>query len=606
MNSSSSVQFNEHGVPVSTTFDDIYFSVDSGVDESQYVFLNQNGLPERWHSLPDHYCFTIAETGFGTGLNFLLTWKRFLEHAPANTRLHFVSFEKFPLSRQQLQQAYQLLTPVAQLSSQFLEHYPAVNPGCHRIILSQGRVILDLWIGDLNELLPDWLPQAQQQVDAWFLDGFAPAKNPEMWQPALYDAMAQTAHSDTTFSTFTAAGSVKRELQQAGFKVKKVPGFGRKRDMLCGLYNQATDKKKHNDRRSVTIIGGGISAACSALALRQRGVDVRLITPEIADGASGNPQAAVYPLLHAEHTPLSRLYWQAFSTATSFYRSFCAENWFPTGVMQPAFNDDRARRYQRIADHLYAEETVRYLQQPEAEKAAGVSLAFAALHYPRAGWLRPSKVVKTLLEKANTEFIEGKVKALEQTANGSWQITLNNGELLSAERVVVASGHQVNLLLPENIEPLPIQPVRGQVSLVKTTPELSALKTVLCFKGYLVPEDDNTHCVGATFHRDSDDLEARTEDDEENLQQLNQNAQESWSESLEVTAHRVSVRATSPDHQPVIGTVAKNLHVVTALGSRGFTSAPILAEIIACQLTGELVPLTQDALRRIAVSRFKR
>lgn len=605
MNSNSSVQFNEQGIPVSTTFDDIYFSVESGVDESQYVFLAHNGLPERWLSLPAHYSFTIAETGFGTGLNFLLTWQQFLEHAPANTRLHFVSFEKFPLSRQQLEQAYQLLKPITELGQSLLEHYPATNPGCHRIILSQGRVILDLWIGDLNEILPEWLPQAQHQIDAWFLDGFAPAKNPEMWQPTLFDAMSQTAHNETTFATFTAAGSVKRSLQQSGFQVQKVPGFGRKREMLCGHYHSAEVCQKYYDRRDVTIIGGGISAACSALALKQKGVHVRVVSADTADGASGNPQGAVYPLLHAEHTPLSRFYYQAFSTATSFYRSFCADHWFPVGVMQPAFNDDRALRYQRIADELYAPETVRYLPQPEAEQEAGVSLAVPALHYPKAGWLRPAATVKHLLEQAQVELITGQVKALQRTESDRWQISLNDGRLLTAERIVIATGHQINSLLPEGIRPLPIQPVRGQVSLIKTTPLLSPLKTVLCFKGYLVPADGNHHCVGATFNRDREDLEPHSGDDEENLQQLAENAKQPWAESLQVTTQRVSVRATSPDHQPVIGTVAKNLQVVTGLGSRGFTSAPILAEVLACQLTGELMPLTQDALRRISVSRFK-
>lgn len=605
MNSNSSVQFNEQGVPVSTTFDDIYFSVESGVDESQYVFLAQNGLPERWLSLPAHYSFTVAETGFGTGLNFLLTWKQFLANAPANTRLHFVSFEKFPLSRQQLEQAYLLLEPIKELGQSFLEHYPATDPGCHRIILSQGRVVLDLWIGDLNELLPEWLPQAQRQIDAWFLDGFAPAKNPEMWQPTLFDAMKQTAHSATTFATFTASGNVRRALQQSGFEVQKVSGFGRKREMLCGYYHSAEVCQKYYDRRDVTIIGGGISAACSALALKQRGVNVRIISTGTADGASGNPQGAVYPLLHAEHTPLSRFYWQAFSTATSFYRNFCAEHWFPVGVMQPAFNDDRAKRYQRIANKLYAPDTVRYLSQPEAERAAGVSLEVPALHYPKAGWLRPAAVVKSLLEAAQIDLIEGEAKALEKTENGSWQIELDDGSLLAAERVIIATGHHINGLLPKSIKPLPIQPVRGQVSLVKTTPLLSSLKTVLCFKGYLVPEDASHHCVGATFNRDREDLEPNPEDDEENLQQLAENAKQPWAESLQLTSHRVSVRATSPDHQPVTGAVAENLYVITALGSRGFTSAPILAEVIACQLTGELLPLTQDALRRISVSRFK-
>jgi len=600
------VQFNEQGVPVSTTFDDIYFSVESGVDESHYVFLTQNGLPDRWQSLPAHYSFTIAETGFGTGLNFLLTWKSFLEHAPANTRLHFISFEKFPLSRQQLEQAYQLLAQVADFSSEFLLHYPATNPGCHRLILSQGRVILDLWIGDLNQQLPEWLPQAKQQVDAWFLDGFAPAKNPEMWQPTLFDAMRTAAHNNTSFATFTAAGNVRRSLQQHGFLVRKVPGFGRKREMLCGYYDTAELSQKYYNRRDVTIVGGGISTACCALALKQRGVNVRVISADTAGGASGNPQGAVYPLLHAEHTPLSRFYWQAFSTATSFYQNFCSPHWFPVGVMQPAYNDDRAKRYQRIANQLYTEDTVHYLNPSEAQQEAGVSLSVSALHYPKAGWLRPAEVVKSLLEKAQVELIEGKVDALRQTESGSWEIIMDEGNSLFAERIILATGQNINALLPENVKPLPIQPVRGQVSLVKTTSELSPLKTVLCFKGYLVPEDGKNHCVGATFNRDNDDLKPNAKDNEENLQQLADNAKESWAQSLQVATQRVSVRATSPDHQPIIGPVAENLHVFTGLGSRGFTSAPILGEILACQLTGELVPLTQDALRRISSCRFKR
>tara|TARA_R100000655_G_scaffold25793_1_gene53046 strand:- start:192249 stop:194066 length:1818 start_codon:yes stop_codon:yes gene_type:complete len=604
LNSNSSVQFNEQGVPVSTTFDDIYFSVDNGVDESQYVFLAQNGLPDRWQTLSAHGCFTIAETGFGTGLNFLLTWQRFLEHAPSDTRLHFVSFEKYPLSRSQLNQAYQLLKPVAEVSSEFLKHYPAPDPGCHRLILSQGRVILDLWIGDINELLPQWLPQAQQKVDAWFLDGFAPAKNPEMWQHSLYEAMSQASYSKTTFATFTAAGSVRRALQQAGFLVSKVPGFGRKREMLCGQYSES-NKLKRSDRRNVTIIGGGISAACTALALTRRGVDVKVISPDIADGASGNPQGAVYPLLHAEHTPLSRFYWQAFSTATSFYQTFCSENWFPTGVMQPAFNEQRKTRYQRIADNLYAKESVNYLQPAEAGEKAGVPLGVPALLYPKAGWLRPEAVVKSLFKAAGVELVKAKAVSLKQTDNKDWNVLLDNGESLSAERVVIATGHHVNSLLPQDIEALPIQPVRGQVSLVQTTSKLSSLKAVLCFKGYLVPADKEHHCVGATFSRNNDSLATKAEDNEENIRQLTENAQQPWAESLDVKTARVSVRATSPDHQPVAGALSDNLYILTGLGSRGFTSAPVLGEMLACQLTEELMPLTESALRRISARRFQ-
>lgn len=608
MSSHSSVQFNEQGVPVSTTFDDIYFSVDSGIDESQYVFLDQNHLVERWRALPSQANFTVAETGFGTGLNFLLTWMQFLHHAPKQARLHFVSFEKYPLSRQQLEEAYRLLSPLADYCTEFLASYPATDPGCHRLILSKGRVTLDLWIGEINDVLPEWVPQAQQRIDAWFLDGFAPAKNPQMWQHTLYKAMRQTAHQHTTFATFTAAGAVRRGIQEHGFHVVKTPGFGRKRDMLRGhIVSAETDNIKPTlNQRRVTVIGGGISAATTAYALARRGVSVQVIAPGMATGASGNPQGAVYPLLHAEHTPLSAFYWQAFSTARSLYQQHSPEAWFDSGMIQPAFNEQRALRYQRISQGLYTHETVRYLPQDKAEEAAGVTLGSAALYYPNAGWLRPTAIVRQLLQHDNIEYIDTAVDSLSGDATSGWILGLHTGERMTSERVVLATGHQLNQLLPDTVTPFPIQPVRGQITQVDTTPELARLKTVLCYKGYVVPKNAGTHCLGATFNPNNESLSADPEDDERNLSQLADNAQTPWSQGLRQKASRVSVRATTPNRQPLVGAIAPNLYVMTGLGSRGFTSAPLVAEILACQLTGELQPLTETALRRISVSRFER
>lgn len=607
MSSHSSVQFNEQGVPVSTTFDDIYFSVDSGIDESQYVFLDHNQLAQRWRALPDDANFTIAETGFGTGLNFLLTWMQFLTHAPKQARLHFVSFEKYPLTRKELKEAYRLLSPLSDYCATFLAYYPATEPGCHRLVLSGGRVTLDLWIGEINDILPEWVPQAKHRIDAWFLDGFAPAKNPQMWQNTLYSAMRQTAHQHTTFATFTAAGAVKRALQEHGFQVIKAPGFGRKRDMLCGHIapTEANHIQHTLDKRPVTLIGGGISAATSAYALARRGVSVRVIAPGLATGASGNPQGAVYPLLHAEHTPLSALYWQAFSTAKSLYQQRCPAAWFDSGVMQPAFNEQRAQRYQRLSQGLYTHDTVRYLPQDKAEEMAGIALGSAALYYPNAGWLRPTIVVQQLLQHRNIEYTDAAVDSLTENSDSGWVITLTTGQTLISERVILATGHQLKQLLPDTLPPLPIQPVRGQITQVNTTPELRPLKTVLCYKGYITPEDAGAHCLGATFDRDNESLAADPEDDERNLIQLAENAQTQWSRELEKRTNRVSVRATTPDHQPVVGAIAPNLYVMTGLGSRGFTSAPIVAEVLACQITGELQPLTDTALRRISASRFK-
>lgn len=585
MNSSADIHFNSDGVPVSNQFDDIYFSVDSGIDESQYVFLQHNGLPHAFRQLPAHYEFVVTETGFGTGLNFLLCWQAFLKHAPASCRLVFVSFEKFPLSVEQLQQAYQALPSLQRLCTELLDHYPNPELGCHRLLLANGRVTLDLWIGDMNTLLSDYGRQAKTKVDRWFLDGFAPSKNPEMWQSSLFETMALTAHQGTRYATFTAAGVVKRGLQQAGFSVNKVKGFGRKREMLCGQAQQpALPVKAPLKMTPVTIVGGGIAAATLALSLRRRGVAVTVNSRGVADGASGNPQGAVYPLLHAEQTPLSQFYLQAFSTAVSLYLPWRNRQWFNHGVLQPSFNEPRRHRAAKIASGLYSQQTV--TQQTTDDINAGVPIGTSVLHYSKAGWLRPARMVEALF------------KAADVTVN---PIAVDATQLLSADVTVIAAGHHSAQLIATATGQRPaINPVRGQISQVKATDVSQQLTKVLCYKGYMIPADDGVHCIGATFNRGdaSDDL--RAADDEENLNSLQQCAAQPWTASLTVVDHRASVRATTPDHQPMVGHVNDNLYLFTGLGSRGLTAAPLLAEILAAQLTQGLQPLSSDALKRLA------
>ncbi|RUO77149.1 bifunctional tRNA (5-methylaminomethyl-2-thiouridine)(34)-methyltransferase MnmD/FAD-dependent 5-carboxymethylaminomethyl-2-thiouridine(34) oxidoreductase MnmC [Idiomarina seosinensis] len=592
MKLSADIRFNEDGVPVSNQFDDIYFSVDSGIDESRYVFLEQNGLPERFKNLPQHYEFVVTETGFGTGLNFLICWQLFLQQAPVDCRLLFVSFEKFPLTRDQLQQAYQTLPSLAPLCEQLLAVYPATDTGCHRLLLANGRITLDLWVGDLEQQLNYFLPQATGQIDCWFLDGFAPAKNPDMWQPGLFRSMAESAHANTSYATFTAAGVVKRGLSEAGFKVEKIKGFGRKREMLRGQLAEPklAQKKPSLNTTPVTIVGGGIAAATLALALTHRSVPVQVISSGIADAASGNPQGAVYPLLHAEITPLSQFYLQAFSTAVSCYLPWQQQHWFPTGVMQPAFNQQRQLRAEKIANNLYHPDSVSFTTKEHSNAAAQIPLNQDSLHYPRAGWLRPERMVNELFAAAGC-----------QPQQASFSAEMDS----PATPLVIAAGHNSAYLVEQlSGQSLPINPVRGQISLVKASPLTRSLNKVLCYKGYMIPADNGVHCIGATFNRADASDEQRANDDLENQTSLKSCANQLWADDLSVVGSRASVRATTPDHQPVIGRVIDNLYLLSGLGSRGLTAAPLLAEILAAQLTGGLQPLSDDALRRLSVDRF--
>jgi tRNA 5-methylaminomethyl-2-thiouridine biosynthesis bifunctional protein len=219
-----------NGQPYSTAFDDVYFSSDDGLLETEYVFIQGNALISRWQSLADS-SFTILETGFGTGLNFLCACKAWLEHAPANALLHFTSVEKYPLNPADMHKALQHWPALQPIPDTLLTQYETLlNTGT--TTLFNNRIRLQVLFGDATECLS----KINTKADAWFLDGFAPSKNPQMWQPALFEQMARLSHSETTFATFTSAGVVRRGLAAAGFKVNKQPGFGKKREMISGYF----------------------------------------------------------------------------------------------------------------------------------------------------------------------------------------------------------------------------------------------------------------------------------------------------------------------------------------------------------------------------------
>lgn len=237
--SNSAIEWRE-GQPYSTIFQDIYYSSDNGLLETEHVFLQGNNLASRWQQLTDQ-TFTIIETGFGTGLNFLCAAQLWLNHAPKNATLYFISTEKYPLNSQEISSALQLWPALNNLSEQFLAQYKTSISSNKSMELFDNRIQLFLFIGDAT----DSLTKITTPADAWFLDGFSPTKNPEMWQPALFTQMARLSNHNTTFATFTSAGAVKRSLQAAGFYASKQTGFGKKREMLTGHF---TGPKSHSAR----------------------------------------------------------------------------------------------------------------------------------------------------------------------------------------------------------------------------------------------------------------------------------------------------------------------------------------------------------------------
>ncbi|MEM1074241.1 MAG: tRNA (5-methylaminomethyl-2-thiouridine)(34)-methyltransferase MnmD [Pseudomonadota bacterium] len=220
-NQTADVIWRKGDVPVSTRFDDPYYSLENGLAETRYVFLQGNGLPDRFSD-----GFHIAELGFGTGLNVLASlaaWRA----TGCSGCLRFTSFEAFPLSHQDMTRA---LSGVSELYLPTEQLLAVWDPAGGIFPLGEDAT-LEVIVGDARTCVPGWSGRA----DAWFLDGFSPAKNPELWEPDLMQAVGAHSPAGTTFATYTAAGHVRRGLMQAGFEVNRVPGYGRKRHMTCGV-----------------------------------------------------------------------------------------------------------------------------------------------------------------------------------------------------------------------------------------------------------------------------------------------------------------------------------------------------------------------------------
>ena len=228
---------NHTDTPYSIDFEDIYFSTDDGLQETEYVFIENNQLKQRFKALSEN-TFCISETGFGTGLNFLVVASYWLALAPITARLRFISIEKHPLRLDDLTKAVQIWPQFSEIANALILQYPHLKAGCNHFTFANNRIELQLYIGDVIEVLPSLQITDEICVDAWLLDGFAPAKNAEMWSVDVLRHMARISSNGTTFATFTSAGIVRRNLEAIGFYVEKHTGYGKKREMLAGYFGE--------------------------------------------------------------------------------------------------------------------------------------------------------------------------------------------------------------------------------------------------------------------------------------------------------------------------------------------------------------------------------
>ncbi|MGO2373742.1 MAG: bifunctional tRNA (5-methylaminomethyl-2-thiouridine)(34)-methyltransferase MnmD/FAD-dependent 5-carboxymethylaminomethyl-2-thiouridine(34) oxidoreductase MnmC [Pseudoalteromonas prydzensis] len=658
------IHFNNLGTPVADNFNDVYFSNDDGLSESDYVFYQQNNMPYRLQN-HDQTHFVIAETGFGTGLNFLNTWQQFKNHLTNRQhpnrevhnleqqnvkRLHFISFEKYPIKATELKKALQVWPTLAPLTDQLLKKYPINLAGCHRLEFDDGQIILDLHFGDVQESIAAMSNPAQGLIDAWYLDGFAPSKNPEMWQQSLFNAMVNLSRTSATFATFTAAGFVRRGLAEAGFTVQKVKGHGNKREMLTGYLTQANDAHstpayfahQPSALSNVAVIGGGIASSAVIYSLAKRGIGAQLFCQDsqLAMGASHNVQGAVYPHLQAKNSPHSELFAHSFLYAKRLYQQL-TENGFHydhqwCGVLQHAVKQPLAERHQNIENkQLWPTELMHSVTPEQGDEIAGVCTGYSGVYFPLGGWVNPPQLVNALFQQAQAltaiqSHFNCDIEALEKTSQG-WLLK-SHGQLFGpfSDVIICAGEHSDRFAQTQS---LPIVGVRGQVSHVQASAASRQLKTVLCHKGYFTPAYLDHHCMGATFEKNSKSRAVTEQDNQTNREQLlNFYGQTEFATSLgKVTAAKAAVRCSFIDHLPMAGEWAQQsdyiqafanlrlgkryqyqalqkpqqgLHLLTGFGARGLCSAPLCAEHLIAALNDEPLPLSERVSQAIHPARF--
>jgi len=614
--------FAPDSTPWSDRYQDVYHAAQGGPEQARHVFLAGNDLPLRWRHRER---FVIAESGFGLGANFLVTWAAWRDDPARCERLHFVSVEKHPFRREELATIHARWSDLAGPAAELRAAWPPLVPGCHRLEFEGGRVVLTLAFGDISELLS----LLRVRADAFFLDGFAPAKNPEMWSPAAFRALARLAAPGATAATWTVARPVRDGLSAAGFAVEKSPGFGAKREMLVARFPGAASDTPRQFPRSAVVLGAGIAGSAVASRLHARGWRVEVMERRPPpDGGAPDPIAGVFkPMLSLDDNIASRL-----SRAGCLYGlrhwSVLAQrdiplSWAAGGVLQLARDDVHEAQLRAIAErHRYPEDFLSPVTRQEAARLAGWPVAQGGLLLRSGGWINPITLCAAqLMDCSRVRLHWGSAIDSIEHHGGVWRVRDGQGAAIAeAPVLVLANGYQA-LSFPQT-SGLPFRSVRGQVTFLPA-PSLRGLAMVVCREGCVKPAAQGVGSVGATFDRD-DDPNPRAESHESNLARL-ERLLPGASAGLDpaLLEGRVGFRTATPDRLPLAGPLPNydragnlarsrladvpchgGLYGLLGLGARGLVWAEIGAELIASELEGEPLPMESDLAEAVDPGRF--
>ena len=627
--------FSADGTPRSDIYDDIYHSAAGGVEEAKHVFLAGNDLPQRWQQRKR---FVVLETGFGLGLNFLTTWAAWRADPQRSARLHFISCELHPFTATDLAQLHQRWPQFAELSAELRAQWPVLTPGLHRLHLDHERVNLTLHFGDARE----GLAQIVAKADAFYLDGFSPARNPALWSPKICHLLARLGAPGATLATWSVASTVRDHLRYAGFDTHRTPGFGDKQQMLRGRLLARRDGRVAAALgpdpvaspvparpRHALIVGAGLAGCALSERLAARGWHIDLIdgADVPASGASGNLAGVLRPLPDIDDSRMSRLTragtlygWRHIARLRAAGLRISAD---ACGVLHLARDQEQARKMQAVVEGLALPAAhLRHVDATEASAITGWKVPIGGWFFGDSGWVQPPSLCAANLAHhaahIHTRFGR-KVSRLEYDGS-HWQAIDARGEIIArAPIIVLAAGVAVRDFITTEL--LPVVSARGQVSLLPATPH-SAPQVVVCRDGYVSPEVDGQRCVGATFAVDDDDAALREADHAENLAKLDAMLPGMAAGLSPATLDgRVGFRPASPDRLPMVGALPAQAalghattladlprqpaaYVLSGYGARGLAWSEIAAELLASQLDGDPLPLERAVCDALDPARF--
>lgn len=637
----------------SIDYDDTYSSSEGWLDEKEYVFLKSNHLSDNWKN---KNIFSIFELGFGSGANFVLTWNLWKQTQETVSYLYYNAIEKQTLKKRDILNLFQNHTLLRPLVDKFLDVYHIEEEGVYSFSFPEDRVHLTLWIGDVLKLLPLFTGK----VDTWFLDGFSPSKNPEMWSEDVFYWISQKSYDGSCLSTYSSATRVKKLLETYGFSTQKIDGFGKKREMLRGIFfSQNVVKEKKFSKRSMldtklnpswykiptlktslglnkqtaVVVGGGLAGTSIAYSLAKKGWKIKLIEKEskIATQASGNPFGIASSIIAKEKVPLLRFVWAAFSNFLTHIEELksCNVQFERSGLLKLIPKEQELNELKKfLSDYSISESTACIVDQKQAKEISGVNLKNDCIYFPLACYVSPPEICQANLNSANIEVIHNSKITKIECQNDLWQVLDSSNNLVAeGDCLVLANGF--DCLQFEQTKWLPIKKMRGQIAFLPERKPLQNLKTILQGDCYILPAKKGYHIVGSTYNPYDMDLHFKPEQNlilTEKIQAIIPEIQ-----PMEDLDGRVGFRTVSKDHFPLVGPVPdkisfiedyidiwkgkpadsykdgryiKGLYISVGHGSRGIIYSHLAAEVLTDMICNSPIGLEKDLLDNINPARF--